>query len=100
MSYLGIPLEVLESPAYLALSDANQRFLLDLYVTFADCECFTICMDKPEQYRQPKGATLQRKVTALINAGFLRVERFTGHQSNPKRVFAFVNKPLEIAEAA
>jgi hypothetical protein len=49
MSYVSIPLAALESPEFMALSLADQKFLIDLYVAFHDCQRFTIDMNCPTQ---------------------------------------------------
>jgi hypothetical protein len=101
MSYLALPLAALESPDYLALSLSDQKFLIDLYISFHDCERFTVEMDHPELYRQPAGATLQRKVAKLLAAGLIRVVDTTGRGNQIRRVFCFAYPALDaIAEAA
>ena len=101
MTYISIPLEVLESPAYLALTEANQKFLIDLYVIFADCERFTIDMRKQAEYRQPEKANLAVKINTLLDAGFLKVvDRIGPHPMNSRRVFSFAHPAREALEAA
>jgi hypothetical protein len=89
MNFVPIPLEALESQGFLDLSLSDQKFLIDLYVTHHDCERFTIDMDQPEQYRQPAGATLQRKVRGLLAAGLIRVVGAIGRPDHARRVFTF-----------
>ena len=101
MAYISIPLEVLESPAYLALTEANQKFLIDLYVIFGDCSRFTIDMRKQADYRQPEKANLAVKIRTLLDAGFLKVaERIGPHPLNSRRIFSFVYPAREALEAA
>lgn len=95
MTYIPIPLDVLDAPGYAALTHAEQRFLLDLYVLFHDCERFTIDMYKPQQYRQSKGVFLGRKVRALINAGLLQIVGMIGRPDHRRRVFAFTYPAFE-----
>lgn len=89
MNYVPIPLAALESPGFLGMTLADQKFLIDLYVVFADCERFTIDMNSQEQYRQPSGATLQRKIRALLAAGLIQVVGSIGRADHKRRVFAF-----------
>lgn len=101
MEYVTIPIEALESPDYLGLSPFEQKFLIDLYVIFRDAQCWTVDMTRPQDYRQSPGASLNRKVTSLLNAGLIQVVGTTGKPGNARRVFSFTHPAREaLAEAA
>lgn len=87
MNFVSIPLAVLDAPQYMAMTPAEQKFLIDLYVLFHDCETFTVDMNEPAKYRQPVGATLNRKIRTLLTSGLIEV--VSRRKSTLQRVFVF-----------
>lgn len=100
MSYVTLPLAALDSDAYAGLTSGDQKFLIDLYVIFSDCERFTVDIYKQTMYRQPAGANLERKLRRLIDAGLLEIVGTSGHGGQMRRVFSFTYPVHELAEAA
>jgi hypothetical protein len=90
MGYVCIPLHVLESPEFIAMQLCDQKFLIDLYTLFHDCETFTIDLTKPTEYRQSKSANMSPKVLRLLKYGFIVISgemKKTGKKN--VRVFSF-----------
>jgi hypothetical protein len=93
MNSIPIPCVVFDSPMFHALSSADQIFLMFLYAMFYDTERFTIDMNDPKRYHLPHDkASISRRITHLIKAGFLVV---VGYQKisicNKVRVFSLTH---------
>lgn len=100
MAYVSIPLSVLESQEYLSMTPAGQKFLIDLYALFHDCETFTIDMEKPTYYRQPAGSFLNKKVSNLLDSGLIEVVGSVKRKFTYQRVFAFTHPAFQLERAA
>lgn len=90
IDYVQIPAPLFESKEFHSLSWGNQKFLICLYRLFHDCETFTIELKKPEDYFQPSGMTLTRRVWDLLQSGVIEI---CGQQETifkkRRRVFKF-----------
>lgn len=73
MDFAAIPMVVLDSPKFKALQYGDQKFIIDLYIVFGDCEQFIIDLNRPEDCRQAHGSNLARRINRVIAAGFLEV---------------------------
>lgn len=93
MSHLALPLEMFDMPTYRRLRNATQRFLIDLYVVFFDCERFTIDITTPQLYRQTPGAMISTRINELVDAGILIAEREKLPGKHARRVYQFAYPP-------
>jgi hypothetical protein len=107
MDSIVIPLAALDSPKYKSLSWGDQRVLIDLYIMFWDCDCFTVDLFRPQDYRQSPGVGMGKRIQALLASGLLVM---VGKQiidpnkpigeRNYRRVFAFKYPAVKPQEAA
>ena len=90
MDYIQIPVPLFESEIFQKLSWGNQKFLIALYRKFHDIERFTIDLKRPEDYFQPSGVTLSKRVWDLVQSGLIEID---GYQPTVKfgkrRIFKF-----------
>lgn len=101
MDFIAIPADALNSKEYESLTLSDKNFLVELYRLYGDCERFLIDTDKPEQYRQPKGSRLVRKVNKLLSSGLLRaVDLHKNGNNHYQRIFVFRYPAIEAFESA
>lgn len=90
IEYIQIPAPLLESKEFNALAWGNQKFLLALYRRFSDVDRFTIDLTSPQEYFQPSGVTLTKRVWDLVQSGLIEI---CGHQktkqNGKRRIFKF-----------
>ena len=95
MEFVTLPVPMLDCAEYHGLKALEKQFLIDLYILFGDAECFTVDVERPQDYRQRQceDYTMARRLRALVSAGLLSMTltpRARG--GHPEKIYTFTYK--------